>query len=77
MSVPAEPVNQEPSFLFAEKKLSLPPLSVLPNVAPVACFIGYFALSKKITPGQHNAQMVAFAEGKWWGSKPFEVIVPD
>lgn len=37
----------------------------------------YFALSQKIAPGQHDAQMVAFAEGKWWGSKTFKVIVPD
>jgi hypothetical protein len=36
----------------------------------------YFALPSTITSGQHSAKILAFAEGKWWPSKPFPVDVP-
>jgi hypothetical protein len=36
----------------------------------------YFPMTKSITPGQHNAQLAAFAEGRWRPSKPFSVDVP-
>lgn len=36
----------------------------------------YFALPSTITPGQHSAKILAFAEGEWWASKPFSVDVP-
>jgi hypothetical protein len=36
----------------------------------------YFALPSTITPRQHSAKILAFAEGEWRASKPFPVDVP-
>lgn len=36
----------------------------------------YFPIAKLVTQGQHNVQLVAFAEGTWRSSKPFSVDVP-
>jgi site-specific recombinase XerD len=36
----------------------------------------YFPIAKSVTQGQHNVQLMAFAEGRWRLSKPFSVNVP-
>jgi len=32
-----------------------------------------FKLLAKISPGEHDAKLAAFANGEWWGSDPFTI----